>query len=196
MEDEKSIGRMQGFLSLGYIYLIAMGLISETMYFNNLGINILNYSGILDVLLAPISKITSTIVSLMVFMTLFFIILETPKLIAKYRDKKWVKKLFKVDEKLSDSEIIYNTRKGFTFFLAMGLFGLFVGSGWGGGAKIAKKIKTNDFDYKDKIEFISGDIQNAEILKANNAYVFYAAKDNGKVQITPIAGIVKRIEEN
>ena len=66
MNKVKSFQEIQGFLSIGYVYLIVMGILNETLYYNQIGIDILNYSNILDVLISPISKLTSSILRLII----------------------------------------------------------------------------------------------------------------------------------
>ncbi len=79
--------------------------------------------------------------------------------------------------------------------LAIGLLAFYVGTGIGTGIKISKKMKNGEIAYNDKLTFINGDSDIPFILGSNSAYVFYLLKGNSAVQITPVSGIVQRIEE-
>jgi site-specific recombinase XerD len=83
MNKVKSFQEIQGFLSVGYIYLIVMGILNETLYYNQIGIDILNYSSILDVLISPIARLTSNILFLTIFIIVLFFAFKLPKLLSK-----------------------------------------------------------------------------------------------------------------
>jgi len=196
MNKFKSFQEIQGLLSVGYIYLIVMGILNETFYYNQIGINILNYSSILDVLISPISKLTSSILSLSIFIFLIFLSFKVPKLLANKKEKNWFKKLFKLDRELNTVDVEIILFRSFLFVLAIGLIGFFVGSGIGKGFKMSKKINEGKIEYNDKLSFSNGEVTEIKILGTNSSYLFYLTKETKKVIITPFEGIVKSIEDN
>ncbi len=187
---------IQGILSLGYVYLIVLGVLNETLYYNQIGVDILNYSNILDVLISPISKLTSSILLLTVLVIIIFVAFTLPNFLVKYKDKKWFKKSIKLEPNLSETEIKSSLLNTYIFIFAVGLFGFFIGTGSGNGFKMLNKIEKEEIDYNDYIEFINGDRANVEIVGENSAYIFYLKKENKTVQIAPINGIIKSIEKN
>lgn len=195
MNKFKSFQEIQGFLSVGYIYLIVMGILNETFYYNQIGIDILNYSSILDVLISPISKLTSSILSIVIFITIIFIAIKLPKLLAEKKEKNWFKKSFKQYTNLNAKEIEDSLLKSFLFILAIGLLGFFVGTGIGKGFRMSKKIEEGKIKYNDKLNFITGDVSNVKILGTNSSYIFYVSNKTKTVRITPIEGIVKSIDD-
>lgn len=50
----KSIEKLQNLIPLGYLFLVVMGILKESVYFYQLKINILKYSTIMDILISPI----------------------------------------------------------------------------------------------------------------------------------------------
>jgi hypothetical protein len=50
---------IQKFLSFGYLFLVVLGILKESLFYYPLGIHILNYSTIMDVLLSPVADLTS-----------------------------------------------------------------------------------------------------------------------------------------
>jgi len=46
---------IQDYLSIGYVFMLILGIFHETIYYKFLGVNILEYSSVLDVLISPIS---------------------------------------------------------------------------------------------------------------------------------------------
>ena len=196
MNKVKNFQEIQGFLSVGYIYLIVMGILNETLYYSQIGIDILDYSSILDVLISPISRLTSSISRLIIFIIIVFFAFKLPNILAKYRDKNWFKKLIKFEIELTKDEIKSSLLKTFLFIIAIGLFGFYVGSGIGKGFRMSEKIENGEIEFNDQIKFISGDVSEVEIVGTNSMYLFYLEKDNKSVQITPISGIIKSIEKN
>lgn len=196
MNKFKSFQEIQGLLSVGYIYLIVLGILNETFYYNQIGIDILNYSSILDVLISPISRLTSSILSLSLFILLIFILFNLPKLLAKKKDKNWIKKTFEIDRESNTSEVEGALFKKFLFLFAIVLLGFFVGSGIGKGYNMSKKINEGKIEYNDKLNFTNGEVTEIKILGTNSSYVFYLIKETNTVIITPFEGIVKSIEDN
>lgn len=173
-----------------------MGILNETLYYNQIGVDILNYSSILDVLISPISRLTSSISRLIIFIIIVFFAFKLPNVLVKNKDKNWFKKLIKFDTELTKDEIKSSLLKTFLFIIAIGLFGFYVGSGIGKGFRISEKIKKGEIEFNDQIKFINGDESDVEIVGTNSMYLFYLEKDNKSVQITPISGIIKSIEKN
>jgi len=46
--------KIQDYFSLGYVYLLILGIFKDVIYYGFLGINILEYASVADVLLSPI----------------------------------------------------------------------------------------------------------------------------------------------
>jgi len=186
----------QEILSVGYIYLIAIGILSETFYYKQIGVNILSYSGILDVLMSPIAKLTSSIITLIVFFVILLLVFQLPKFLVKKREKNWFKKGFKLGEDLTNTQVESELLKRFLFLLSIGLFGFFIGTGIGKGMRASDRIESNEIEYTDHIAFTDGDKIDAKIMGINSSYIFYLKNDNKAVQITPISSVVKSIENN
>ena len=173
-----------------------MGILNETLYYSQIGIRILDYSNIFDVLISPISRLTSSITSLSIFIIIILLAYKSPNILVKYKDKNWFKRFFnKIDSDLTKEQVKYSLLKGFMFMISVGLFGFYIGSGIGKGERILKKIEKEEIEYNDRIKFINGDESNIEIVGTNSMYLFYLEKGNKSVQITPISGIIKSIEK-
>ena len=48
---------LQDYLSFGYLYLLLLGIVSESIYYGLLGVSVLSYSDVLDVLLSPLTQL-------------------------------------------------------------------------------------------------------------------------------------------
>ncbi len=56
-ENTNKVLVLQDYLSIGYLFILVLGVVQETIYYKFLGVNILDYSSILDVLIRPIAVI-------------------------------------------------------------------------------------------------------------------------------------------
>lgn len=142
---KSSLEQTQSILYLGYVLLVVLGIIHETLFYSQFGVNILEYSDILDVLLSPISQLTSNIILL----SLSLLVIALPKWSNKLKDKKWFINFFKLNtEGIVIEKKVLNT---LTTFSVIFFVGIFVGSGFGKGEKLKNKIKSGDIDYNDSI---------------------------------------------
>ncbi|MDT0689162.1 hypothetical protein RM549_05160 [Salegentibacter sp. F188] len=196
MNNIKSFQEIQGFLSVGYIYLIVLGILNETLYYNQIGINILNYSSILDVLISPIANLTSSILSLCIFIVLIFLVIKLPGFLAKNKDRNWSKKVLKIDPDLSANEIESSFFKVFLIMISVGLLGFFVGTGITKGIYTSKRINEGEIEYNDKLNLINGENADIKILGTNSSFIFYLTPEIKTVSITPIEGIVESIVDS
>lgn len=195
MKENNFYQNTQGILSMGYIYLIVMGILHEALFFQQLDIHILKYSSIIDVLMSPINRLSSGsgLVFSAVLIVLIFIL---PSFLSSSKDKSWFKKVFKkIDQGLSKEEMRSLFSQMFIVYACLGIFGFFIGSGWGRGIEVKKDLKNNEIKYDDVITFIDESKQTVEILGKNTSFLFYITKDNDRVKVSPINGNIKMIEE-
>lgn len=171
---------IQGVLTLGYLYIVILGILGEALYYSQLGINILNYSGITDVLLSPISKITSNFYLLgsiiFIVITILSILNNANTPVKKAKLKKLLRITPGNESKTLDLLVVF-----FSIFL----FSFYVGLDIGFGAKTASRIERGQVIYSDKLVFGSGDSTLAKIVGVNSSYLFYITKESSSVKVSP-----------
>jgi len=188
---------IQDYLSLGYLYLLILGIFKDTIFYSQLGVNIISYSNVQDILLSPIIHMTSDLKSFLIFfvgMPLFSIGIGylSKKYHNKNRDKEWyrTKKGFENWDKAYGEEGAY----GFLFpFILICLFGGFIGSGLGGGQKIANKLANGELENNQQIIFDNNDTINVHEIGHNSEYLFYATENDTIITIVPIQDNIKKI---
>jgi len=191
-----TIEKTLNYLPLGYLYLVIVGILKETVYFYQLGINILKYSSIMDVLLSPVATFTSHPVIFITITSVFVFCYYLPSILYNHGHKKWVQKAFELKKTKAgptDTEI-----KNYYLFvaiksLAIGLLSIYLGYGTTEGYFISKRIKNNKLRYDYNLNYNTGDSENIALLEANSLYYFYIAKGGKSIKIAPISG-VKNIE--
>lgn len=182
------------YLPLGYLYLIILGIIKESIFHYQIGIKILKFSSLTDILLSPISDITSepiTLIFLLVyFLFLFFFVYRrrnSPSIKKHFLSSKKVKNLSPEDYE----KLVNRTMIGYVF---VGLFLFFSGLGFGSGAQMNKRIKNQTLSYRNTISLISDTATHEiHIITINSQYCFYVEKGTTKVQVAPLTAI-KTIE--
>jgi hypothetical protein len=178
---------IQGLLTIGYLFIVILGILGESLYYSQLGINILKYSTVTDVLLSPVSKLTSniyfilTILGLIIALYLLSGRLDTVEKRDILREKLYKLKISKnANGSLIDSLMI----------VVVGLlFGFYVGLDLGNGMNTAKKLNKKSFKYNDSVYFTNSDSTHAEILGSNTAYLFYVKKNSNTVLVSPMSAV-------
>lgn len=188
---------LQDYLSLGYLFLILCGLAKDIIFYGFLGINILNYASISDVLLSPISYLGENIYAVVFLILLpvfmYFIHNIFGKWHQKYKDKKWYNwgmDMSNWEEYLSKPPSVVRSLP----LIALTLLSFFLGTGLGGGSKIKDRLSTNDYKVNRKILFQDKESIDVTLIGQNSHYVFYVLKDNPTIHIAPIQGNIKSIQ--
>lgn len=193
----KSIDKLQTLLPLGYLFLVTLGIIKESVFFHQIGINILEYSSIMDILISPIATLTSNPVVLVAIVIIFVSHYYLPSFLEKNSHKKWVEKGFElknIKEQSSEKDVLKNYFINITMkILSIVLLSFFLGFGVAGGRFTSKKIKSNKLDYNYKLNYNTGESEDVYRIGSNSVYYFYVAKGNPAVKITPVSAI-KSIE--
>jgi hypothetical protein len=186
---------IQKLLPLGYLFLVIMGILKESFFYYQLGINILKYATIMDILISPIAEFTSNPVILIAVLSLFAFHYYLPAILLKYHHKKFVQKAFelKTTEGLSEEETSSYYNSISIKSLAIVLSSFFLGYGIAGGHFTERDIKNNKLDYNYKLNYNSGESEQIYLINTNSLYYFYIAKGSKNIKIAPI-GTIKNIE--
>lgn len=190
---------LQEYLSLGYIYLIILGIISDVIYFHYFGINILKYAAISDILISPISILVRDVrvlIAVVVFIGLgYFLMFKAfPYYHLKNRQKGWYRKIQNVDKwdkYYSDIDANNNKKIGSLLFF---LVSMFLGMGIGSGTAISKRIEKGDIKSDHTIMLGDNESKRIKMIGQNSGYLFYVTEGQKEVTITPM-GQVKEIQK-
>lgn len=188
----KYIEKIEILLPLGYLYLIIVGIIKESVFFYQLGINILKYSNIMDVLISPIATLFSHIIVFITILSFFIFCFYLPSILYKNGHKKWIQKVFEL--KKNKDDLPENELKNYYLmvvikFLAIGLLSIFLGYGTAEGYITSNKIKNNELKFNHKLNFNTGESEDICLLETNSLYYFYVVKNETTVKIAPISAI-------
>lgn len=188
--------KIQEILSLGYLYLIVVGIIGDVIRYKQIGVDILNYSTVWDILLSPINYLTKdyrTLLIVLVFTAAcyFYFVKIAPKLHLKYREKEWYKKttnIEKMDKKYAEPD-----EGGIYILLMLVVFSMFVGMGVGNGGVLKRQLQNNELRMTHEIDFSNSETKEVRIIGLNSTYLFYAGYGDKEISIASINPNVKEI---
>ena len=104
--EPKSQGSIQDYLSLGYIYLLTLGILREVIYFGFLDVNILSFSNVLDVILSPL-VLMSEKPKVVIFLFIFGIIVYFFNKYLKKKHLDFALKPSSTDEKVYSKSDVF-----------------------------------------------------------------------------------------
>jgi hypothetical protein len=182
-------------LQFGYVFLVSVGLVGECVFYNQLGIKILRFSSIMDILISPVATLIESPLRLLVLMVFLALIMLLIWFLHKKRESKWAQKVagLKTIENLSEEQIENHFNSLFLTYVVMAMLSFFLGLSLAFGDIVSKRIKNNEAEYNTKIVFSNGESEQVYLLHTNSMYNFYFSKGNKNVKIAPI-GTIKNIE--
>lgn len=156
--------KVQSLLPLGYLYLIVLGLLKESVMFYQLDINILKYSSLTDILISPVADMVTNPILIVMILLMILLFFGFQVLLIKNSHKNWVQKLLKgyrINVDPEKKELRKAMIPAFVLLVALELLSLFVGLGIGGGNRIKKRLDTQNLRYNYKLT--TGSDASAEI---------------------------------
>lgn len=188
---------VQEYLSMGYVYLIILGIIDEVIFYSFFGIDILNYSGISDILMAPINTLLSDIrvlglVSAVMFIAYLIYFKFLPFLHQKNKDQYWYQKMVRDMDKADARFVLLQKSK--LLFIAIYLSCLFLGLRIGFGHKMKDRIDNGQFKHTHTLILNDNSSKSVRIIGQNSLYLFYVTKEKRDISIVPISGNIKEIQ--
>jgi hypothetical protein len=193
-KDDLNHYGLQEYLSLGYIYLVILGIVIDVIYFKFFGINILNYSSISDILMAPINTIVNDVkvlvISILIVGVGFFIV---PFLNKSNNLKKAPQKSNEESGSSDEKDVPNNKNNGLIPILL--LFPLFViGLKIGAGSATKSRIENGTFVANHSITFSDNSVKRVKVLGQNSGYVIFVVEGQKELSIVPISGNIKEIK--
>ncbi|SFN10317.1 hypothetical protein SAMN05421594_1032 [Chryseobacterium oleae] len=184
--------KIQAFLPLGYIYLIILGLLKETILFYPLGINILKYSSLTDILISPVSDMISNPILILMVLSVVLLFFLIQVLFIKYSHTNLVQKILKsyrMNQDLDKRQLRKALIPVFVILVGFELLALFVGLGIGQGVKIKKRLDTQTLKQNYTLTNSSGETAQIYLIDINSIYYFYVKKGEKQIKIAPVGSI-------
>lgn len=187
---------LERLLPMGYIFLVALGIAKDSVFYYLIGINFLQYSNISDVLMSPIALITGTPIVLIVFLIYMILAYFGYRYLAKKPHHTLAKAFLRLDKLpkgYTEEDVKIRAGNRFIQFFIYGAILFFLGIGTGSGIAISDRIKNNDIQHKTSLNFSTGENKQVYLIGSNSGYYFFIEKENPNIQISPTVA-VKTIE--
>lgn len=190
---ERSQLRIQDLLSFGYLCLLILGIIRDSIHYGLMDVNIILYSSVTDILFSPLAYLVDE-----PWLTAFFVVAVywafiQPSFHKKHKEKQWYRRWFdheKREERFAKPALV----TGELVFVAILIASMLLGTGVGRGLGMNNRMKKQEFKYHDRLEFMDGEKQEVTVVGQNSLYIFYVMEGQTQVSISPINGVIKRIE--
>jgi len=188
----KNVDKIQNLLPIGYLYLVILGVIKESIVFYQLGINIIKYSTVMDILLSPIAVMTSHPLIFVVFLFMGFFPLMSRRVFLNNNSKPWVRSFLGVKKnkaEMTEKEIeSYSNLLVYRGFIFMYL-SLFLGAAIQQGYSTSQKIKNNELKYNYQVSYNTGDSEIISLIDSNSEYYFCISQGSKNIKIVPIESV-------
>ena len=179
---------IQDYITLGYLYLVLLGVINIVIYYSAFNINIFDYIAITDILLAPINM-------------LFLDYLNTVKIILVIGFFCYLLKfLFIIINRLiKNASIKFNkllstvTYQPLIIFVTLFSY-IFLDLSIGMAERVSLQIKSKAHKPETTITFTDNTQKNVSVIATTSVYLFYVEKGEDVVIVAPISGNVKSIK--
>jgi len=179
------------YLSLGYLYLLLLGIMSDSITYGLLGINIISYSSVLDVLLSPITHLTSSLI----FPA--FVVLIPLGVYGMLRLQLWWTNRRRLPvERTPMLPFLGRPRALASIWLMLTAWVIlsgFIGFGLGGGNALKRQISSGDFKANRLITFQDNQTAAVKWIGNNSTYAFYVRTGEKTVTVSPILNNIRAI---
>lgn len=187
---------LERLLPFGYLLLVILGLIKESVFYYQLNVNILNYTSLSDILISPIADFTSQPLILITCIIYIALIYVAFLFLLKSKNKRFLYKLLRIDENkmlLTEEEVKIKAANKFIQVSVACIICFFLGIGIGTGNQVTKKIKTHKITYNYLLEF-EDESQEVYLIGSNSIYHIYLEKGNKNIKISPV-GVIKSLQK-
>ncbi|MFY0629501.1 MAG: hypothetical protein JXR05_03910 [Flavobacteriaceae bacterium] len=189
---------VQEFLSIAYVYLLILGILSDALFYGILGVSYLSFTTILDALISPISLLTnswklSLFLGGMFTLMYLYITKLTPYMFHKYKERKWYRKITNIEKTEKRLESLKN-KKNLLIGMAFLFFLFYLSMRLGMGIGMKSKIESADHKVDYTLVFKDNKSLNVKKIGQNSIYFFYVKKDETIVTATPILDNIKEIK--
>lgn len=179
---------LQDYLTLGYLYLIIIGIFNINIYYSSFDINIFDYITISDILLAPINMLFLNLEGSTTIILLIFFVSWLSKYIIKGINKAFEIVATKNNWNIKSFEI-------HPVLIFLGLFSyIFLQMSISMADGVKKNIATKTFKPTKTLTLSDNTKKNVRVIATTSSYIFYVEPGEDSVNIMPIGGNIKSIK--
>ncbi len=184
---ETIIKEFQGIISFGYVILIILGMLFESIYYSQFGINIFHYSGILDFLLVPFRRPTVLLILIGLSLFWYFYFITLYNFLKKKSPK--IQKVFYIKIHKNGNYLKSQIKWLITFFIITTIAWAYVTS-----KKEKENLYKKEIDLSIEYESNSNSSSIKGKMIGKNDLNIFLLDINNKVQIIPLNSNIIKIK--
>jgi hypothetical protein len=180
---------VQDYITLGYLYLVLLGVLNIIIYYSSLNINIFDYIAITDILLAPINMLfldyqatamTIIVIGIITYLSKF--VFMAVNIILENMANKINKPIRKIAYQPLLVFIVLFSHKFLVLSVEMANY-------------VSTKVKNITYKLNTTLTFADNSQKDVYVMATTSLYIFYVEKGEAVVTITPISGNIKSVKE-
>ncbi len=183
---------LQDYLSIGYLYLLVLEIISDSILYSYVGINIVDYSTILDILLSPVAYLTKG----PLFAVIILVIPLATVLLTNYQIKQNRKKGKRSNQNLGTRQSL-RLSPGILKIIAPAfiILSAYIGYALGRGVRLQDQVESGKIEVDHVLTFRDNEQLEVLLIGNNSQYVFFIEPGEKEVSVSPIPGTIKKITQ-
>ncbi|HMS02917.1 MAG TPA: hypothetical protein PKE51_08075 [Gemmatimonadaceae bacterium] len=189
---------LQELITLGYLYLLAVGIVSDWVYYRHFDLPILSYSDALDVLLSPLTWLEREprfFATLLAVVGGSMLVASVLRQVSARRLKMLRAATDTDDETIDKATAAVKTLTVAQFLLpAIFAFSGYVGYATGVGRSRADDMRRGELRVDHQLSFSDGRVLRARIVGNNSGFVFYVPDSARQVVISPLRETVVALQ--
>lgn len=177
---------IQEYITLGYLYLVIIGIINIVIYYSSFDINIFDYIAITDILLAPVNMLFLSYQ----YTVMILIVIGIITYLLKFAFLG-INKLIENSANKFNQRIVY---KPIIIFIILFSY-IFVSLTNDMTNGVHSRVKSKTYKHNTTLTFTDNTEKDVYIFATTSLYLFYLVKGEEIVTIMPIGGNVKSIKD-
>jgi hypothetical protein len=180
---------IQDYITIGYLYLVLIGVINIAIYYSSFNINIFDYIAISDILLAPINMLFLDYMNTLMILIIIGIISYLSKFLFLGINKLFENYSNKINKPIPT--IVY--RPEIMFILLFSYIFLVMSINMTN--RVHTKVKNMTYKLNTTLTFSDNSQKDVYVIAITSVYLFYVEKGEDMVTIVPIGGNVKSMKD-
>lgn len=180
------------YFSLGYLYLLILGVTGDSIYYGRLGVNIISYSSVLDVLLGPITHLTGSLIFPLVVVAI------PAAIYGQLRLSLWVTNRKRPPaEHVRTLQVMGRPVTLEKFWLGLSawvVLAAFVGFAFGGSQSELRAIAEEELRVNRVITLMDHTAEEVRWIGNNSNYAFYVRPGEREVTVAPTFNNLRSIK--
>lgn len=180
---------IQDYITLGYLYLVILGIINIEIYYSSFEINIFDYISITDILLAPVNMLFLSYEFTAMVIIAVGILSYLSKFLAigvNYILEKWAIKFNKPSISVTFSPVLVFIILFSYVFLVLSV---------DMAESVKQRVDAKTFKSNTILTLSDNSQKNVKVIATTSMYLFYVELGENIVNIMPIGGNVKSIKK-